>query len=296
MRCARLAVAAVAVATLAGCSSSTAPTAEQRRLEQPRCADVDAAAAPAPAAPRHPSTPCPGRRSGPAGCSPRGAPSPVATAARSRHPASQVSRRRPRRCTSSTRRAAATRSRRSRRRATARTPDWSTGRATGPARWCTRRDDEQGTVDRGRPAHRQADLVHRRRVRRHASLQPAAGQGRAAGQVAIDVDSPASLRRVDLTGKPQLTYPVDKLGSEFNAALPLQSRWHAIGSGHQVRSRPDGQRRIGWQAAAHRRRGQLHSRRGGSTPSPRSRSPAATGPTRARGCGWFRSTERRPPR
>lgn len=33
-----------------------------------------------------------------------------------------------------------------------------------------------------------------------------------------DVDSPASLRRVDLTGKPQLTYPVDKLASEFNAA------------------------------------------------------------------------------
>jgi hypothetical protein len=33
-----------------------------------------------------------------------------------------------------------------------------------------------------------------------------------------DVDSPAALRRVDLTGKPQLTYPVDELGSEFNAA------------------------------------------------------------------------------
>ena len=32
-----------------------------------------------------------------------------------------------------------------------------------------------------------------------------------------DVDSPASLKRVDLTGKPQLTYPVDKLASEFDA-------------------------------------------------------------------------------
>ena len=35
---------------------------------------------------------------------------------------------------------------------------------------------------------------------------------------ADDVDSPAALRRVDLAGKPQLTYPVDKIGSEFNAA------------------------------------------------------------------------------
>lgn len=34
-----------------------------------------------------------------------------------------------------------------------------------------------------------------------------------------DVDSPASLTRVDLTGKQQLTYPVDKLGSEFNASV-----------------------------------------------------------------------------
>lgn len=33
-----------------------------------------------------------------------------------------------------------------------------------------------------------------------------------------DVDSPASLTRVDLSGKQQLTYPVDKLGSEFNAS------------------------------------------------------------------------------
>lgn len=32
-----------------------------------------------------------------------------------------------------------------------------------------------------------------------------------------DVDNPAALRRVDLTGKQQLTYPVDKLGAEFNA-------------------------------------------------------------------------------
>ena len=34
-----------------------------------------------------------------------------------------------------------------------------------------------------------------------------------------DADSPASLTRVDLTGKQQLTYPVEKLGSEFNAAV-----------------------------------------------------------------------------
>ncbi|MFI5508993.1 hypothetical protein ACIA48_16100 [Mycobacterium sp. NPDC051804] len=34
-----------------------------------------------------------------------------------------------------------------------------------------------------------------------------------------DVDSPASLTRVDLSGKQQLTYPVDKLGSEFNAEV-----------------------------------------------------------------------------
>lgn len=34
-----------------------------------------------------------------------------------------------------------------------------------------------------------------------------------------DVDSGASLTRVDLTGKQQLTYPVDKLGGEFNAEL-----------------------------------------------------------------------------
>jgi TolB protein len=33
-----------------------------------------------------------------------------------------------------------------------------------------------------------------------------------------DVDSPAALRRVDLAGMPQQTYPVDKLASEFNAA------------------------------------------------------------------------------
>jgi TolB protein len=33
-----------------------------------------------------------------------------------------------------------------------------------------------------------------------------------------DVDSAASLTRVDLSGKQQLTYPVDKLGSEFNAS------------------------------------------------------------------------------
>jgi TolB protein len=32
------------------------------------------------------------------------------------------------------------------------------------------------------------------------------------------VDSAASLRRVDLSGKPQLTYPVDNLGSEFNSS------------------------------------------------------------------------------
>jgi len=32
-----------------------------------------------------------------------------------------------------------------------------------------------------------------------------------------DSNGPASLTRVDLTGKQQLTYPVDKLGSEFNA-------------------------------------------------------------------------------
>lgn len=34
-----------------------------------------------------------------------------------------------------------------------------------------------------------------------------------------DVDSPASLTRVDLTGKQQLTYPVDQLDSEFNASV-----------------------------------------------------------------------------
>jgi TolB protein len=34
-----------------------------------------------------------------------------------------------------------------------------------------------------------------------------------------DVDSPAALTRVDLSGKQQLTYPVDKLGSEFNAQV-----------------------------------------------------------------------------
>jgi hypothetical protein len=33
-----------------------------------------------------------------------------------------------------------------------------------------------------------------------------------------DVDSPASLTRVDLTGKQQLTYPVDELPSKFNAS------------------------------------------------------------------------------
>ncbi len=34
-----------------------------------------------------------------------------------------------------------------------------------------------------------------------------------------DVDSAASLARVDLSGKQQLTYPVDKLGHEFNASV-----------------------------------------------------------------------------
>ena len=34
-----------------------------------------------------------------------------------------------------------------------------------------------------------------------------------------DVDSPAALTRVDLSGKQQLTYPVDKLASEFNAQV-----------------------------------------------------------------------------
>ncbi len=34
-----------------------------------------------------------------------------------------------------------------------------------------------------------------------------------------DLDSAASLRRVDLTGKEQLTYPVAKLGSEFNTSV-----------------------------------------------------------------------------
>ncbi len=34
-----------------------------------------------------------------------------------------------------------------------------------------------------------------------------------------DADSPPSLTRVDLTGKHQLTYPVDQLGSEFTASL-----------------------------------------------------------------------------
>lgn len=34
-----------------------------------------------------------------------------------------------------------------------------------------------------------------------------------------DVDSPASLTRVDRSGKLQLTYPVDELGSEFNAEV-----------------------------------------------------------------------------
>jgi TolB protein len=34
-----------------------------------------------------------------------------------------------------------------------------------------------------------------------------------------DVDSPAALTRVDRTGKQQLTYPVDKLGADFNASL-----------------------------------------------------------------------------
>jgi TolB protein len=34
-----------------------------------------------------------------------------------------------------------------------------------------------------------------------------------------DADSAASLTRVDLSGKQQLTYPVDKLGSEFNTAF-----------------------------------------------------------------------------
>jgi TolB protein len=34
-----------------------------------------------------------------------------------------------------------------------------------------------------------------------------------------DVDSAASLRRVDLTGKEQLTYQVDNLGSEFNTSV-----------------------------------------------------------------------------
>ena len=55
-----------------------------------------------------------------------------------------------------------------------------------------------------------------------------------------DIDSAASLRRVDLAGNEQLTYPVEKLGNQVQRLGPLHTRRHPAGARRRRRPGPHG--------------------------------------------------------
>ena len=53
-----------------------------------------------------------------------------------------------------------------------------------------------------------------------------------------DVDSPPSLKRVDLAGNDQLTYPVEQFGQQVRARVPLHTRRHTAGDGTKPAGSP----------------------------------------------------------
>jgi len=65
------------------------------------------------------------------------------------------------------------------------------------------------------------------------------------------------LARVDLAGKPQLTYPTDKLAGTFHGQYLSTTGRHAAGAGYRLRPCADGQRRNSRKGAAGCRRNQL---------------------------------------
>ena len=216
----RAAVIAATAVVVVGCSSSTDPGAQLGTAAPP--SPVSPTATPAAQLAAHnveaPIQDVPWSEVGPGWMLAMWNEATPTNPVRKSRPASRRPTTRRRRCTWSTPKAAATRSPRSKRRArTASCPalaDWS---GDGSRALFYRQGDDLTVIE--------VDL----RTGERTSFPVKGGYAvtprysRPEGKAVLllksrDVDSPASLTRVDLTGKQQLTYPVDELGSKFNAS------------------------------------------------------------------------------